>query len=762
MIANREIRLNKTFGTDDTALTGSNDLGSINSESEVTLKELTEFDMVEEVGSQEVVYDTTCLYKQLLPFRDQTPTSILSRKYEIARDNSWDGTPFHVSVGVELLRQAAIQDALNTFRYMRADVEITVQLVSVPTQYGLVFLSNIPWHEEGLNPAHTLYDIKSVFSSEPMVMPISTTSTVNYVIPYKGMLEFLPLSTDGVWDNDVFGFWHAFELYMGTLVGIEVTDSSVPDTISYQIWASFKNPVVHGYSQAQADIFAGAAAKVITNTPEFRDGIGYATSRIAEAGKCFLFGECEDVNLEAGGNAKATDGKDGTLTVSQDTYGDISACVPRKRDLPNLESRSSFKLPQGTYGFNPRTMLDIARVPSLLTYGALGTNDVFWFAADIGRMVDPDYSTSSTYLTMISRLYRFWRGGLKIMIMLVNSPLMVTRMRVTLSWNGTTPVTEVGDVTSKIITVRGTATECFEVPYFRPTPWSETTATPAYADSINLPLTGTLWPRIEVKMLSPSVVSGNGSGQVQIYVWVAAGDDFQLASPQAPFTNYQAPPPLMNVVGGRKVVGTSEAQMNIREVFSDKFEKIGTEFDLPHSTTPYCPDLTIEEFLSRYSSRPEVNPAGPGPLAYDTVITPLEFQKADAFDYISNMFLFWRGATRHKWVMSTATQDACVAMECNSKSRWISSNECVWAGSGNVRNTSRLWRIIQAEVPFLSPCHVAFVRQPPAAAHPATGPGVYDFNFSQVETVENLISAGEGFQLFFLMPPYAEQNYTLS
>lgn len=752
---------------------------------EISLRENqqnTELEFLEEV--EELAAQPTGIIlsrNDLCPFPDSTPNGILERRYKVYSDLAWNGSSFNLSIVDLLLEQPNIAKALTSFRWFRGDVEVVVQLTSTPKQYGAVLVANVPWFEEGFNVNHPKYDEGSIYSAQPMLLSIANQSSCHYHIPFRCPMAYIPLQGNVVSSNSIRNYRHYAEMYFdASLTQIRRVDSSLAVTVGLQVWANFKNVQVVGVSHAQSGvhdpsswgeyIYDTATDLASSLAPVVGEEI---CSTVAPRAWCKQAVSKAQTMYES--SKEHTPKAVTALDVAQVPWGDISTMVPRNSRY-NLDCGPNVKtLHSDTYGPNPSSVLEIARTPSLFHSGTVGSQTETNYEVDLAKMDNVFFY--GTYLKQCARLFRLWRGSIRYSFMFFASPLLSTRVSFTLTWSDDFITDDAGDALVKEVTIRGDTVVNLEIPYCSPFPWSETTST-GRAELTNIGTTKPL-PRLMLKSTQDVTRAGDINAVIPYLLYISAGDDFMFASPQSPYSNYQAPADntgalvkpwgvapersgarrtqKVNVEDCKEEEVTSIAQMDVRKVFSEDFYVFGESSPQPTFLTQDPVD-DIYELLSRYSTRPGTSTDKLGPFAFNTTSATDQFG-CETFDYVSNWFLFWRGSCKYKMRLDDASPSSfgAVQIEASTKNPLYVFNNG-WIQNGKAQSEGGFWPIIDFNMPFISTHFCEFVTYPGSTIYPGVRGVAYDFVPETMSgSLDTLIAAGKDYQLFYLMPPFSRK-----
>jgi len=171
------------------------------------------------------------------PFEDQTPNAILTRQYlidSIAWTPSFAGRDYDFPDALENL--PAVAQALASFRYFKANVEIMIKISAIPYQAGLILATF--YHDNVTGPRKGLDLVQNCVNS-PVTLNVSTNDTVK--LSHYWMSPRLYRTIGVTSEKAIIG-----TLTMQDLVPVR-NQSGGTTTVQIQVYASFKNPQCAGF-----------------------------------------------------------------------------------------------------------------------------------------------------------------------------------------------------------------------------------------------------------------------------------------------------------------------------------------------------------------------------------------------------------------------------------------------------------------------------------------------------------------------------------
>lgn len=703
----------------------------------------------------------------LNPFTDTSPKELLERRYLIHDVAAWTGTDIFLEGGKELIALTPIVQALRTFRLFRGSVKYTVNLTSTPSEYGAVVMSTVPYFRTLLT-ANNLYSDNSIMSARPKVLSIAAADSGELCNAFVCPMAYIPLNGEITYTAEELKWFEFSNLYIMAPLGIISANNKVAPTIGLQVYANFCDLEIAGVSEAQSFEELGNSsffnetfeceAQGDRNTPLT---LTTAASAIFGMAGTSIYGSMTraankriENTIDGFVNPSDERNQDGEkTTVGQSLWGELSRCngsLPANTLDSGLSRR---KLDQKLFGEKDHTITSIIQTPGLLSKNTLSSGQSYSTEVSVVGL-----SAGATYVGAMSRCFRLWRGSIKYMFQFFASPLISAKMLISLNFAGAAN-TNLGDIYTKVVTIRGDTNVEFCVPYLSFYAWAETLPT---AHSILNPLSlgGTLeHPTLKVEFLVPPIypVAG-GTPSVGLLVWASAGEDFMFASPQSPFSDITA---VFEEEKKEKGKGKrnlkSEAQTDIQAEFSKEFESFcGQSTDAVFM--PFDPVMTLEDLLSRYSRR---NSNLTSIIFDSTGITSalVDVKHMDTFDYIGNMFLGARGSVVHKIEINSG--DGVFSLNGNSTGS-TSTAFSVPAGNGAARFNKDVWRMCEFEHPFISVCLFDLIQ---LASLSFPMPTVTQFGWTATGSFtagDNYVKGGPDLQLIYLMPPYSSTIVTIT
>lgn len=488
------------------------------------------------------------------PFVDQTPVQALSRWRQTRNGTLGSAGTLVYNVLTDLLEDVVVKALLRSFVYIRTDMEVKIVTTCPIQYYGTLKIVHLPFYPVvtlGQSVSHTVCSIE-----EHYTMDLATQNELIFSVPWSSPLEWISLLNPQ--DKNVMA--GMFKIYLSLPFDVKSIDDTVAPTIPFQMYLRFKN------LQTQAFVFDNALPEYLVGEAQMGDqvrldedlqlperdiipvqqGNGYATRAAVGTG---LLGAAytgtqiiDWINSMFGSGP----GKDGVTflkgkkssaipPVKQSQWGELLGQHEIDADLTTIGDPEQGKLPLIYLLKKWTSFLFLSSVSTSLTViDVVHPNPVAVFTAT-GKGL-PVYSR----LAYWSQFFRYWRGGIKYKFEIIASPLVTYKLRFTVTWNqntGTLSSTP-GDRFVHEVTVRGTTTTEFMVPYLCALQYSSTWYQYASDNAEKIPsLVSTFngrYPVLAVNLLTAPRYTGTTTPEVYLICYKAAYDDFQFMSIKDP------------------------------------------------------------------------------------------------------------------------------------------------------------------------------------------------------------------------------------
>lgn len=672
------------------------------------------------------------------PFPDKTPHSILDREFLISNFTISTSADVVIRPTRLLLALTTIQNYLANFALIRTGVRLKILLLSNPMQYGLIGVSKLPYVGPTnywatlAQQSQASMDILDIAQQEGLILdlpwmnPASAFLWRNYSSFYDWAVTFHAffintLSTDTSDAVHVHVFAHFIDLHAAAFVGdgfsevgelqsgkmtvnpvkrlvdFSRTLTDLPRNVasSLELIANNANwPVLGGstyqaISSATGSLSAAAAPFVpsasTTTTAAIMGAASIAASAavsgatkqvVAEAVKTITqqpvkMTMCNDLSAPAGG--------------SQSGYailGDNRPCrhlsSPRERNFQRIS--------------------EFLQIPTY--YSSFTLSDGTPHCTNISIM------SVNSYASYFNRMFRFWRGSSKLICYCVLPHMASARLQVTLHpWeiNATDQATDVGNLPTEIISIRGPHVMVLDIPFISTQPWLGTKQT--------------LNQCVIFKLLDTIPQSFDVPINLSIVTFIAAAEDFM-------FTSLQSCVPAMTPSSSREV---------------GVLQSYG-------SFSYMCPFDEIYSILTRFSTRTsDLDNFVSGPLLISSInSTPIKLYDLDNFDYVCNLFKFWTGSTNQKAIFDASEVAGTMFVTIDNSVYSAVSTSTFNSGNSALLTVQSVWPVMEWTFPYIEEYPFDSIFEPN---------GNYPTRFNQAANISNyFVSAGHDFRLMYALP----------
>ncbi len=608
------------------------------------------------------------------------------------------------------------QEQTKGVKYMKFDVKMIVSVSATPNTYGVLYIRHhVP------RKSFT----RSQVNADPILIDLGKSDTVEVIYPYISPYEYLQFGQP---------------TFMSELEFIYEGEAATGEKPLVKVWFTPVNVVLKGaLAVAQMNQGGGVIPSVMMAGALLTGSI---TQLKTYSDQAVAFGKDiekvkENVNqLYTSLNGKKEDAPEVPKANAPLVYGNMSvhSYVPEVR----VNSRQIVRALPHHLGDNKIThnVLDVARIPCIrykFTLAETLSKELILEPLMVRPADEPGLYT--TYFDSIARLFRYWRGGMELNI-LVYVPALVTG-KVTLAltnvdrfqatpYNGTNQVLH---EYRKFVTIKGSTNIKVTIPYISSATWSAVGLTTNGGVA-----TGTrdkVW-RFYITMTELTLATGF-TVVPQFVVLARPAPDLQFKSITSPVT--------------------AQAQMHVHTQFEDPEMSWNMR---PYQKLPNVPEdyLTLEDLANRWSTRiiaqttiyNQYNAASTG--AYDTL------------DYVSSMFLFSRGNIR--WmVQSTGTQSAPTIVRGSQRFGFTNVARVIQdpAGVGITVTDPTTNPVAKFETTYDSKLDWGLTAQVRADSLYFVEPigeqqgEPYELNYGGTTSVFSYAAAGAGYQLAYLLPP---------
>jgi hypothetical protein len=611
----------------------------------VEVEQLTALEAVETVQ----VLEATVPRQDVNPYPDNTPVDILTRRYRIL-NQTW--TPSSADLvfypTTLLMNQATLSAYLSRFAMFRADLEITIQIVSNPNQFGLFGVSVVPYADANSGWLSRVQQSQA----DMHLLDIGQQNSIMLKLPYFRPYNYFTRSPPADYKN-----WRVIV----TLFNLSTVTSGAPATISMDIFANFANIETAGiipvdYGELQSTF--GKHANGFVNMANTAYNILEAGSVIAD----MFFGPPAP-------NEAPTKKEESSSNVRMELMGDLSS--PAVLDNPNAVVLGDSNMPANAYlpnlG-NSHLLTDIAARPVFLQDYVFSNS-----AQQVAFALDP--IPANSHCEYLSRMFRYFRGGSKLFLKFCCTASISARFLITLFPFGQylAASSACGDVLSWVVSVKGSQDWSVGVPYLQKIPWLKT-------DKSDPEIT---LPQISIQLLD--TLPQPFDKPVTVYmVAFASGAETQFAGLQSAIPMNQADGELQSVFSTFKstpMLGSS-----------DPFTYQGSV-------------QSVYDIMGRFSTRELVGQYGPdlsGAFPFPLKITDWDnAYMRDNYDYLANLYKFYTGGNRVKILFSQAPANGLLQVTVGNTRR---SSEGFTFKTGNSLSVTHqsIWPTVEFTFPYLN------------------------------------------------------------
>ncbi len=484
-----------------------------------------------------------------------------------------------------LLTIAILKDRMKYFKFFRGGVKVRVEVESPAMNGGSIAVAPYPFYDSTLATSlrhQTAYQRAQVHDFR--LISASGGSVSEFVIPWKANQPFMHVANMGVSEKAITGtlFIHVWDVLnqpgavsnscvinvYAQLVDYEfagyMPSIIAPAPMPYGTAGDLRKELIHdgvvksryldkpqstkkeASTRSEKGVLssvakaAGLAAGSLSVIPGL-EPLGIV-SKVASVGSSML----ENLGLD----------QPTTMMAPQPTY--TSTLTPYTHGLyPGVRmTETPGTSASGTDGMfipddkNP-TFLQIAQKPGIVYRGVFDETiaaDSAWVHLNCHPLVVP-YSTSGgfwqahpTPLALASVGFSGWRGTLKYLFNFRCAGLTKGRVRFVIQPDGGTPPASIesvaGDLISKIVDLDGDTDVEISVPFIYERMYSQVQTDTDQTSTLSMFGAHTFTPaqnfvssRLSVYVMVPPRAYNNGSVDVGVTVWCAAGSDYQLFHP---------------------------------------------------------------------------------------------------------------------------------------------------------------------------------------------------------------------------------------
>lgn len=644
------------------------------------------------------------------PYPDKTPRQLLSREYKLGTINLSTGDTEYMFPFTQMYEHPTIVRYLQNFRLFRSGLRLVFRPLAAPMQYGMLGISYLPY----TSSTTKWMDLQQQVQSDMIILDITEQEGCTVELPYLRPALYHTRTDLMSWRVVIHCFF------------CNAITEGAPTEVPVDIFGSLLEPEAAQYLPTDEGLFQSSsmhstAARVVALGTSGLTAIGVAHGYYKAAEGVVKEGGEVLNTVNAAADAVHSFVSNGTATsatkeskgseVKLDLMGDISA--PDSKPLfgtrlgDNILPRHQY-LPDAKNVYN---FLDICKTPALVT------DQVFTVSTDVMTITCTPFNVGSR-ATYIARMFRYFRGGSKILLKFCAPQMVSARFKVVLFTGGevTNDDSAIGDVLSWIVTVKGSMSWGIGVPYMQKRAWYNIVDDDegSYQN-----------PILKVQMLDNPPQPFDKAVSIYVAAFGCVGDDFQMAGLQSCVPNYTPPPP--------------EEEGTFQSIADDlnSISMLGGSSNFPYQGR----NFSTYEVMSRLSSR---KPLGDffDPFPYP-IVSWVDLNNYDNYDWLANMYAFYTGDVKVKMLFSKAPADGTLKVDIVNSRSTVNGSEFKAGNSMAVAHQS-VWPVIEFVWPYMNkdPFNSIWENSPMFSPN-------YD---GEAKMSEFLVSATEMFQLFFLMP----------
>lgn len=509
------------------------------------------------------------------------PLGILTRPYKIDQFTLTTAStvsyqyPWNSLVGVP-----RVKEVLKNYTYMRADVRIRFLFNCPITTYGMIAVTPLFGNTSATLSERNTDSVELLSYPGTILSDCSQRESIEVVVPYVSLFDHFPLH-------------QGLLVYNGTYMRMFNLHTMLPDdanpSVEVEVYANFENVLLNGprlhFDEANGHMNMDSSRRVspalvvatVATTMGF-SGLGSLIGVASQAAS--MMGGTENIDRLPEDDIGKNNNPTPTRIIP---WGNIvsNSYTDTQQYLASAKFNSSPNSPLNgpNHSFN---FYDLIKIPAFVSFHQFKVGDT------ATQILAPEMT--SGYIRDVTRLFRRYRGSYKLMLRFVCSPLTVARFNVSFGWGNPVSNITVGDMYSYIVSIQGTHTEYFQIPYLSLQHWIHSTISGPVPENrpfvyINCLSTDT------ASSLAPSVPS------ITCYMWLAAGDDFVMQHPQSPFYFADDIPPAadghMNLcaafrtesftpISGISMVATDPRDVEDLHTYFNRYSKAGPSVYTSH------------------------------------------------------------------------------------------------------------------------------------------------------------------------------------
>ncbi len=503
-----------------------------------------------------------------------------------------------------------ISDRMKNYLFFRSRVRITLRINTTKYEYGSIVVSWLPYYDPNntSNPGSMRHlMLGQACQNNGMILSANIGNSLTFEIPYISPLTYCPVGAIGAaGSNGLIG-----TMFIHVLTPLLSVSPNPPTGVEISIFAQFVDPELAGLQPLAVPGSDGTTMRPVKARPQMSSKSKTLKEAETKQQKNSIVAAAEEVSTVVSDITNVAMGVAGALEKLAPLLGVLGLGKPistspvvriiEQSDIDfaavdGLDNSASLTMQYGAQasvdkdiidGSDPRPdVLAMCRRPNLwaqFSFDHTNNPDDVLFSIRCHPLNILNMEVVNGLKTNIplgplqwfSRMFRFWRGSLKVLFVFNTSSFTTTRVRIThvpgAVVSSGTIANYSGDLVSKIVDITGDTTVEVNVPWiqatlFGQTDWEFTGG--------NIPgwYNGTLM----VSLVNPVNASDTtAASTVWCSMFVSAGEDYQLAGfmgPNLPSTPH---------VWGYNFTGVLPALADPRPVRAKPQMKIATCFEKP-------------------------------------------------------------------------------------------------------------------------------------------------------------------------------------
>jgi len=611
------------------------------------------------VKAEDTVTDKETLYRMKdSPYPDYTPTQVLGRKYLIQSNVLHSGDTFGFWPEKDLVSQTAISTYLKLFGLYRSDIEVDIVLTTNQMQYGLVALGYLPYYASAVGYTSDV----ALSQSNMLLLDVAEQSSAKIKLPYLNPALWVETN-----NPELSKMWRLFY----KVLCLDALTIATTSSVQIDVFASFVNIQTAG---PQSAVFQSGELPLFDRNYRVAQGSPWTRTSAVVQG---LAGAAASSTLYGVGSSVYNKFA-GLLPEPVQELAEEAMSIEKHTENVKLDMTAGLSLPvvQETvtsrllgdgipHRFEVPDLDNIFAITQICQVPVINNTTAFTGTAMYQDIVCTPFPANSHAL-YVSKMFKHFKGGSKILLRFSCSPLISARFRVTLFPMGVASdsLDTIGDLPTWVISVKGSMEWGVGIPYLQTTPWCD-----IQGDFIK--------PVVRIRLLDE--LPQPYDKQVAIYItsFLSAAEDIVLSGLESfrPGIAFQSS--LRDSMSAIRLMGGTQLH-NYQGGIGD-----------------------IRQILGRFSSRePVLTDEAPLPRL---IVLEDTLYYYDNFDYICNMYGFWSGNTHVKVLFSKGSAGGVLEYAIkNSKTAFLPVGDDGKCGNSMVATHQAVWPLLEFEFPYQS------------------------------------------------------------